>query len=1139
MNKKSHKVLASVTVMGLVLTCTLNAISVQAAEVTRMSGADRYTTAQTVAKKSFGKAENVILVNGLGYADSVSATPFAKLKNAPILLTDASDKPSADLTATLTELGAKNIYIVGGKGVVTEAMEKELAKNYKVERIGGNSRYETNVEIAKKVIAETKAEKAILVNGQDGYADALSVASVAATKGYPVIFGNKNNVPTVVKDAVKEVLAVGGEGVLSDAVIKGLEAKRIAKGADRFDTNLKILEYFNADFNFDNIFVAAGGDDSTSKFADALVASAAAAKQGAPVVLTGLGANKDNAYKSVKYVKEKMGDKTNVTVVGGINSISEVMEKEFKGDKESTGKNEVKSVEAVNLNQIKVVFDGKVHSSTAKDVRNYELDGLRLSKENAIGVSKDGGILITLAKEESQEKEKTLKIRKGILTDDKSKFIREKEFKVEFKDLTAPTIKKVEAKANRKVIIEFSEAIFIKGEDKNEALKILAEQLEINCKSIDKIGFESSLSKLKNSLKAKETKQDGFYIDGVEYHLEEPLPSGTNKLYISDGKNGQYLSDAAGWVIKENTIDFKIEEVTGRAKFKSIKGGTDGNIYVDFDRAMDKKSLKGCKITLNDSDEIQHKAKLAKSDTQIKFEDVANIRTGINTIEISKDLKDAYENKIEDEIRVTFTATKDETKPEVKYVLTVDENTIRVIYNKDMLENVAKNIGNYTLKDSKGNKVTISQVEKVSADIYDVILKEKLDRLKYTLAIKNTIDPSGNIMNDYITTIKGAEVIPIINEVVNMGKGKDGKRERIAILFGQEMKSPTINKVNNYKFKDADGKARDLPSDTKITVSRDGKIARLELPEAYVVKEKDKNIYDKLASKIVTAIIIKDNVESASGVKMEADETQDIKALSASKVKICAEPMTLKKDGDTVIVELKYTGSIDKVENKKEFKFKAGEKEIITNKINVKGDFIEFRFKDEDADLIERSGVDVQLIGLGEVIDFAGQTTVKEDLKENKFKRIYNNEITPELLYEKNSGYINVEKSDKAGDKDWLINIPEGKITIKFNTKIDKRSSNKESFTFISDQSSNLEIKSTEIKDNTIVYTLTEEGKKRLQKVKADGKDLTHEIIVIPKDVQRIESKEDLDGNSKKFKSLKKGEKLKFRVTVKEEDIKK
>ncbi|MBC2425483.1 cell wall-binding repeat-containing protein, partial [Clostridium beijerinckii] len=356
MNKKNHKALASVAVMSLVLAST----NVQAAsQVTRMPGADRFTTAQTVAKESFKKAENVILVNGLGYADSVSATPFAKLKSAPILLTDALDKPSKDLLATLTELGVKNIYIVGGKGVVTEIMEKELGKSYKVERIGGNSRYETNAEIAKKVIAATKAEKAILVNGQDGYADALSVASIAATKGYPVIFGNKNKVPTDVKDAiknVKEVLAVGGEGVLPEEIFKHIKAKRIAKGSDRFDTNLKVLEHFNGDFKFDNIFVAAGGDDSKSKFADALVASAAAAKHGAPVVLTGLGANKENVDKSIKYIKGKMGDKTKVTVVGGINSVSEAIEKEFKDKMKLT------TLMQSNINSIKEykALDGEV-----------------------------------------------------------------------------------------------------------------------------------------------------------------------------------------------------------------------------------------------------------------------------------------------------------------------------------------------------------------------------------------------------------------------------------------------------------------------------------------------------------------------------------------------------------------------------------------------------------------------------------------------------------------------------------------------------------------------------------------------------------------------------------------------------------
>lgn len=1056
MNKKNHKALASVAVMSLVLAST----NVQAAsQVTRMPGADRFTTAQTVAKESFKKAENVILVNGLGYADSVSATPFAKLKSAPILLTDALDKPSKDLLATLTELGVKNIYIVGGKGVVTEIMEKELGKSYKVERIGGNSRYETNAEIAKKVIAATKAEKAILVNGQDGYADALSVASIAATKGYPVIFGNKNKVPTDVKDAiknVKEVLAVGGEGVLPEEIFKHIKAKRIAKGSDRFDTNLKVLEHFNGDFKFDNIFVAAGGDDSKSKFADALVASAAAAKHGAPVVLTGLGANKENVDKSIKYIKGKMGDKTKVTVVGGINSVSEAIEKEFKDKKQIPGKAEVKSVEAINLNQIKVIFDTKVHSSTAKDVTNYELDGIRLSKETAIAVSKDGGVLITLAKAESQGVEKTLKIRKGILTEDKSKFIKEDKFKIKFKDITPPTIKKVEANFGKKVVIEFSEAIFVEGKDKEEVLKILAEQLKINGENITRIGFESSLSKLKNSLKAKETNKDGFYIDGVEYYLGEALPGGTNKLYVPDGKNGEYLSDAVGWVVKENTMDFKVEEVTGKPTVKSIKGGSDGKIYIEFDRAMDKESLKRCKITLNNSYEIEDKAKLEKSDTQIKFEDVTNIRPGLNSVEIGNKLKDAYGNKIEDEIRLTFTATKDEKKPEVKYVLTADNNTLTVVYSEDVLENVAKSVGNYTLKDSRENKVIISEVKKVSKDVYSVITKEKLDGLKYTLEVKNTMDPSGNIMEDYTTIINGARVTPTVNEVVNTGKEKDGQKERLAILFGQEMKSSTINKIDNYKFKDGDGKVRSLPQDTNIKVSRDGKVARLELPETYIVKEKDKKVDSKLASKIVTAIIIDENVESVSGVKMGVDDTQYINASPTSKIKVSEEPMTLKKHRDNVIVELRYTGSIDKVGNKEDFKFKAGDKEITADRINVKGDFIEFRFKDSDEDLVERAGVDLQLKGLGEVIDFSGQTTAEEDLTESKFKGIYHNEIASELLYEKNSGYINVEKAGKAGDKDWEVDVLEGKITVKFNTKIAKNSVNTDYFTFISDKSSTL-----------------------------------------------------------------------------------
>ena len=70
----------SAMLTALVLSISLCAGNVQAAAVTRTDGGDggRIGTANKVATDLFGKASNVILVNGYGYADAVSATPLAK-----------------------------------------------------------------------------------------------------------------------------------------------------------------------------------------------------------------------------------------------------------------------------------------------------------------------------------------------------------------------------------------------------------------------------------------------------------------------------------------------------------------------------------------------------------------------------------------------------------------------------------------------------------------------------------------------------------------------------------------------------------------------------------------------------------------------------------------------------------------------------------------------------------------------------------------------------------------------------------------------------------------------------------------------------------------------------------------------------
>ena len=358
MSKRSHKALASATVMSLILTSTLTATNVQAASsVERLGGGNREATATSVAKSAFPNGtDTVVLVNGYdGYGDSVSATPLAKALNAPILLTDDINTPSADLIANLKDLKAKKIVIVGGEGVVPKALADKLASSYKVERIGGNNRYETNANVAKKVLELTGEKGAFLVNGQDGYADALSVASIAATKGMPILFANKNEVPAEVKEAAKglTISAVGGKTILPDAVVTSVGATRVAGGGDRFETNIEVLNKYKDVLNFDNMYMAYGGYDKDD-FADALVASAAAAKTGAPVVLSGKKDAAEATTNAKEYLENNLKD-SKVYLVGGEAALEKAIEDSVKNIVNPVATDlKVESVSAIDKTKVDV-----------------------------------------------------------------------------------------------------------------------------------------------------------------------------------------------------------------------------------------------------------------------------------------------------------------------------------------------------------------------------------------------------------------------------------------------------------------------------------------------------------------------------------------------------------------------------------------------------------------------------------------------------------------------------------------------------------------------------------------------------------------------------------------------------------------
>ncbi|WP_051541817.1 cell wall-binding repeat-containing protein [Clostridium lundense] len=307
-----------------ILTSTLTASKVSASTLAytgRLWGADRYETSAKIAKSAWESSEYAIVASGEGYADALCAAPLAKIKNAPILLTNKNELNRHTLTE-LRRLKVKNVYIVGGEASISKEVENNIKylTGAETERLSGKDRYETSVKIAEKL---PQTNKIILTSGE-GYADALSAAPVAAIKAIPIILTKSNELPTVTRNYIDDskitsAYVIGGQASVSDTVKNSVSNAQRIYGQDRFETNAEVIRAFALDFEFNNAYVALASGSTGKEFADALSGSALAGKKSAPVILTGKKLN--GATK--KIVDEMLFPTSNITVLGGNNNVSD------------------------------------------------------------------------------------------------------------------------------------------------------------------------------------------------------------------------------------------------------------------------------------------------------------------------------------------------------------------------------------------------------------------------------------------------------------------------------------------------------------------------------------------------------------------------------------------------------------------------------------------------------------------------------------------------------------------------------------------------------------------------------------------------------------------------------------------------
>ena len=126
-----------------------------------VAGTDRIETAVAASKLAFpNRASTVVIATASNWPDALGGAALAGALDAPLLLTETARLSSAT-AAEIIRLGATRAIILGGRGAVSPAAEKELATKLggadRVRRIEGINRFETSRRIAAETVAILRA----------------------------------------------------------------------------------------------------------------------------------------------------------------------------------------------------------------------------------------------------------------------------------------------------------------------------------------------------------------------------------------------------------------------------------------------------------------------------------------------------------------------------------------------------------------------------------------------------------------------------------------------------------------------------------------------------------------------------------------------------------------------------------------------------------------------------------------------------------------------------------------------------------------------------------------------------------------------------------------------------------------------
>ncbi len=200
----------------------------------------------------------------------------------------------------------------------------EISIDSGVSRLAGASRYDTAIQVSQKYPAGVPA--AFVATGTN-FPDALSGAAAAALIGGPLLLTTPQSLPSAVAAELRRlrpsvIFVLGGTGAVSSSVAAALAAIAPVQrfgGASRYETGLNVVNGLFT--SADHAVIATGRN-----FPDALAATGAAGKLGAPVIL--VDGTRSSVPTAVINTLQRLGV-TKIAIAGGTGVVSSAMQRQL------------------------------------------------------------------------------------------------------------------------------------------------------------------------------------------------------------------------------------------------------------------------------------------------------------------------------------------------------------------------------------------------------------------------------------------------------------------------------------------------------------------------------------------------------------------------------------------------------------------------------------------------------------------------------------------------------------------------------------------------------------------------------------------------------------------------------------------